>query len=183
MERHRRRDNWRFSWGWILGALQPSLAVQSTLSMWGEKMRPHWPTSASLAGGVAGVAQRSIFKLGGVELLNARLVRFSAWRSIVVSVSFFAFSHRRGFMLSVLELLACHSAWRICCRRRALYLRVLCTLQLTHRCHKWLPAWQSGAGVSGFSAHGRPDRLQTKGLGPLVHRLPFRSSAIDSRLS
>ena len=69
--------------------LQPSLAVQSTASMWGEKTRPHWPTSASFAGGVAGVAQRSILSFEASRLLNARLVRFSAWRSIV--------SHRRGF--------------------------------------------------------------------------------------
>ena len=60
--------------------------------MWGEKTRPHWPTSASFAGGFVGVAQRSIFSFEASRLLNARLVRFSAWRSIVVSFFFVLFS-------------------------------------------------------------------------------------------
>jgi hypothetical protein len=66
--------------------------------MWGEKMRPHWPTSASFAGGVAGAAQRVISSLDASSVLtaargaSARLVRFSAWRSIVVRVFFVLFS-------------------------------------------------------------------------------------------
>ena len=66
--------------------------------MWGEKMRPHRPTNASFAGGVAGVAQRVTSNLDASSVLtaargaSARLERFSACRSILVGFFFVLFS-------------------------------------------------------------------------------------------
>ena len=79
--------------------------------MWGEKMRPHWPTSASFAGGVAGAAQRVISSLDASSVLtaargaSARLVRRRAFRSIVVRAFFVLFSPESFWILLSLSLL------------------------------------------------------------------------------
>ena len=109
----------RGSCGCILGVPQPSLAVQSTFSKWGEKTRPHCPIRASFAGGCAGVAQRVISNLDASSVLtaargaSARLVRRRACRSIV--------SHpERLYALRVLPRSGTARRWRACCGRPVL---------------------------------------------------------------
>ena len=155
--------------------------------MWGEKMRPHWPTSASFAGGFVGVAHVSILSFEASRLLNARLVRFSAWRSIVVSFFFVLFSPESFWILLSLSL--CYSGLSqrcaICCRRRALYVCVLCTL-LLHSQMAGAPAGQlkqAAAGVRGFScpANLRNERSPTA-LAPLHLRTKLSLSSAASQL-